>query len=231
MLTGQPPLRETTDRLQRLSVSRFEEVVPAERLEPDLPTPVTMVLQKAMELAPTRRYQAPAEMLADLKAVSRQLAAPAAGEKTGSSGVSPGPEGTEGASRTVMIVESNPKMQDLFRDRLKKHGYRVLVISDPERALDRLGTHPCPADCVVFSAGHLGRGSLEAYNKLGKLNATKDLPALLLLGRGQRSWNKKAASGSHRMTATMPIKFREFREVLKKLLTPPAAPGDLDSVS
>ena len=127
-----------------------------------------------------------------------------------------------------MIVESNPSMQDLFRDRLKKRGYRVLVISDPARALDRLGSKPCPADCVVFSARELGRASLEAYNKLGKLEATKDLPALLLLDRAQGKWKETAVLGSHRTTVMLPLKFREFRRALHRLFSQQAGRGNGD---
>jgi hypothetical protein len=36
-----------------------------------------------------------------------------------------------------MIIESDVKMQDMLRELFKKNGYRVLVMSDPDRALDR----------------------------------------------------------------------------------------------
>ena len=39
-----------------------------------------------------------------------------------------------------MIVESKIEMQDVLRDRLKKYGYRVLVFSDPQRAVKRFET-------------------------------------------------------------------------------------------
>ena len=97
-----------------------------------------------MEMKPEKRYQTPAEMVVELKAATQRLSINStheAPDKEGSS-VSPAKgraDGSlEGLSRSVMIVESNPSMQDMFRDRLKKHGYRVLVISDAGRALDRL---------------------------------------------------------------------------------------------
>ncbi len=234
MLTGQAPLYEKVDRLHRLSVSRFENIVPITQLDATLPASVTMVVKKAMELAPRRRYQAPAEMLADLAAVSRRLQvggrAQADGEwqEQGAAGDSGDELFSEGASRTVMIVESNRSMQDLFRDRLKKYGYRVLVVSDPSRALDRLRAAPCPADCVVFSASQLGRASLEAYNKLSTIKSIKDLPALLLLDKGQGSWKDSALVADHRLAVMLPIKFREFRRALNKLLTQQAGQGTGD---
>ena len=44
---------------------------------------------------------------------------------------------TEGEGKTVMVVESSQALQDTLRKRLKKIGYRVLILGDPNRALDR----------------------------------------------------------------------------------------------
>ena len=74
MLSGQAPLRETRDRLQRLSITRFEEIVPITTLVPDLPTPLAIVVNKSMELNPQKRYQTPAEMLAELQLAERRIA-------------------------------------------------------------------------------------------------------------------------------------------------------------
>ena len=52
MLTGQPPLTETRDRLQRLSKQRFLDVVPIRKIEPNVPDSVALVVNKAMMLDP-----------------------------------------------------------------------------------------------------------------------------------------------------------------------------------
>ena len=67
MLTGQPPLVETRDRVQRLSKQRFLDVVPIQKVDRSLPASVTVVVNKAMALDPERRYQSPVAMLADLR--------------------------------------------------------------------------------------------------------------------------------------------------------------------
>ena len=73
MLTGVPPLPETTDRLQRLSKQRFQDIVPIRKMEPNVPDSVALVVNKAMTLDPMKRYQSPAEMLGDLAIAAKRL--------------------------------------------------------------------------------------------------------------------------------------------------------------
>ena len=70
MLTGMPPLPETRDRIQRLSKQRFMDVVPIRKADPTIPHCVSMVVSKAMQLDPARRYQNPSVMLNDLEIAS-----------------------------------------------------------------------------------------------------------------------------------------------------------------
>src|SRR5207244_13433018 len=70
------------------------------------------------------------------------------------------------ANKTIMVVESKIEMQNVLRDRLKKYGYRVLIFSDPQRAIKRfVDDDHQPADCVMFCAEHLGRSALESRSE------------------------------------------------------------------
>ena len=147
MLTGQPPLVETRDRLQRLSKQRFLDVVPIQKADRSLPISVTVVVNKAMALDPERRYQSPLAMLVDLRTVAKRLAEGAAeaeeaaegGESDVQDGSSTG-FGAADTGRSVMVVESDAQMQDIFRKGFKQAGYRVLVTADPAQ-----GRRPVPA--------------------------------------------------------------------------------------
>ncbi len=229
MLTGRPALQETKDRIQRLARTRFEEVVPMQRLEPNLPKPVIAIVRKAMELEPERRYQTPGQMHMELKMAAQrmQVGSRAGVAVGGATDVNrDGAEHDQIASgvlapseqRVLMFVESNPKMQDIFRDGLKRSGYRVLLISDPERALARFNGDEKVADLVVFSTGHLGQAALEAFNAFGERPATQRIPAVLLLGHKQESWKAEAQLDQHRVVLSMPLKLKEFRATLGKLL-------------
>jgi serine/threonine-protein kinase len=210
MLTGRAPLVETKDRTQRLSKTRFESIVPITQLEPNLPQRVVLVVNKAMELNANRRYQSPAEYLADLRATQKRL-------QTLDNGNAGGLD--EGNDKAVMIVDSNTNLQDAFREGLKKVGYRVLVLSDPARALDRCDTDEHVADCVVFGCHSLGKTGLAAFNRFAELAHTKHIPAILLIAEKQGAFVNEARLNSHRVVAKMPLKMGEFRVVLKRLLS------------
>jgi serine/threonine-protein kinase len=225
MLTGTPPVYETKDRIQRLSRSRFTDVVPIYKVDAAMPRPVVAVVTKAMELNVDERYQTPAEMLADLKAALEHLNdsyTPAEAEESEEAvaAVEAPPQPAAPPQRTLMFVESNVQLQNIIRERLKNNGYRVLVTADPQRALSRFTEGNAAADCVIFSTGELGETALEAFNKFADAEHTAKIPAVLLLGEHHTGWKKQAKLGGHRVSLSMPIKLRQFRDVLAKLVPP-----------
>ena len=120
-----------------------------------------------------------------------------------------------------MLVESKIEFQDLIREKLKKRGYRVLVISDPSRALARFSPdEDPPADCVLFSAPELGTAALEAFNQFGEDPHTADIPAILLVDRKQQFVIRGAKRGEKRILLAMPLKVRELRTALLRMLKP-----------
>jgi eukaryotic-like serine/threonine-protein kinase len=219
MLTGFNPMTDTRDRLQRLNIARFHSIPPVTDHLPDLPQPVVQLCGKAMTWIPEERYQTAAELQADIRAVIDRLLNPTLPSAAGT-GVQRIAELTqEGQSKTIMVVESKVEMQDLLRERLKSRGYRVLMIGDPRRALDRFkpGESP-PADLVIFSAPELGSFALEAFNLFALNEHTRDIPALLLVDRKQAQIIRGAKTGPHRQMLAMPLKVRDLRVALIKLL-------------
>ncbi|MEX0713004.1 MAG: serine/threonine-protein kinase [Pirellulales bacterium] len=237
MLVGRPPLFETRDRIQRLSRSRFVEVVPIHQADPSVPRVVAAVVNQAMHLDPFRRHQTPAQLLADLTIVAERLAAgddAAAPEERSDGGEAdpwsvdrerPASAADVHARRSLMFVESNAKMQDLFRDALKKAGYRVLLTSDPQRALSRFQDKKKAAECVVFSTNRLGEPALEAFSEFAAGEQTSHIPAVLLLDASHRDWKSKVREhlSEHRVVLTMPIKLKQFLAVVARLLPPTVA--------
>jgi serine/threonine-protein kinase len=217
MLTGQPPLMETKDRMQRLNKQRFLDVVPIQTCDPMLPHWVCTVVTKAMMLDVARRYQSPAAMLADLVIAERQLieggdalSAEAAAAAMGSY--------VEEKHHTVLVVESHPKWQDIFREGFKRVNYRVLVIADPVRAVARLRQDNKAADCIIFCAQGLGEAALNGFNMLSGDDRTVSVPAVLLLEESQKDWKEQATAAAHRVVLTMPLTMKELRSTLATLM-------------
>lgn len=223
ILSGRPPLTETRDRMARLNVTRLQEITPIHQIMPEIPAPVAHVVAKAIEFDPEKRLQSASALQAEVKNALERLEAGDHQRVISVNGTPPAADAerqsAEGEGRTVMLVESKVELQNAIRDRLKKRGYRVLVIGDPRRAISRFEPlEDPPADCVVFSAHELGSAALEAFNRFATDEHTRDIPAILLVDEKQQHIIERAKLDSHRRRLSLPLKVRELRAMLQKLL-------------
>ncbi len=209
MLAGKSPLGETRDRAERAAVGRFLNVTPVERVAKGIPAYVAEVVNRAIHLNVARRYQTCSEMLVDLQRIAGRLA---------TAGDSPDAEKSADVPRSVMVVESSPNMQDAMRQGLKRVGFRVLITTDPERALSRFEDDHHVADCVIFCAGSLGQAAVDGFNTLGEQEHTKNVPALILMERNQQELHRQAKVGKHRAALLLPLKMKQIRAALAHLL-------------
>ena len=178
-----------------------------------------MIVNKAIEFDPEKRYQTPGEMLTDLKLAVRRIEA-ADGDQNDPTSEAQSLEGHshDGEPRTLIVVESDVKMQNMFRDLFKKRGYRVLVTGDPDRAMHRVQEEPTAADLAIFSSGTIGQRAVEVFNEFGENPATKDLPTVLLLGPKQDDLMPQVKPAGRQTVAQMPLKARELRKLVRELL-------------
>jgi serine/threonine-protein kinase len=225
MLAGQPALTETRDRLARLNVSRFQQITPITKYVPDIPGVVNQLLTKAMEFNPKDRIQSAAALHAEVKRTIELL-------KRGPTKANDDPKAQigseyddddmptdEGEGYVVMLIESKAALQNAIRERLKNRGYRVLIIQDPKRALDRFEPEfDPPADCVIFSAAELGSLALDAYNQFASDEHTREIPSILLADRRQTRIISEAKRGPKRKLLALPLKVRELRAALMNVL-------------
>jgi serine/threonine protein kinase len=227
MLSGQPPLEETRERMKRLSKQRFTDVVPLAVHEPKLPHRVVVLVQRLMALDTKKR---PATALIAQKEVDHVLAAVEAGdnkvyeaaEADNQKYLKEQSEQSEGEGKTVLLIESNSKVQDSLRNRLKKIGYRVLITADPARGLSRFEeldpSEEMPADCVIFGCAGLGREGVDAFQGFIEYKSTKQLPAILITTDKVNKYVSSDWFTDHRELLTMPLKFKLVKKSLRKLL-------------
>jgi eukaryotic-like serine/threonine-protein kinase len=229
MLSGKSPLLETRERIKRLNPSRFKDVEPITNLVKGLPSRVVVFIRRMMELDPEKRLKTPGIVLAEAELIidairegkadkySDELSAleAEAFEKKQR-------KSTEGYGKTIMLVESNAALQDSLRNRLKKIGYRVLIISDPSRALARFEfldpAEDDPADCLIFGCNGLGVDGINAFREFTSDPKTKKYPSILLIKAGQSKITQSIQYQSHHRCVQMPMKFRELRELLREML-------------
>lgn len=218
LLCGKPPFPRTKDVEERKRPTRYSEVPSITTLEPNLSPALVRVLEKLMAYQPEERYQTATEAIQDLLEVRAQL------DESDSSKPPVAAADIKTAAEqelqmaiappTVLCVESRSKHQDVLREYLTKHGYRVLILSDLDRALNRIKENA--PDCVVFMEDSLGEGAIEAFNKA--LSMSSDLAAVLVLSEKNASVKQTLKKTDRSRILVQPIKIRNLRNRIQKVL-------------
>jgi CheY-like chemotaxis protein len=173
-----------------------------------------------MKFSPEERFQSPTQMLEALDGAASALDSGVdveQEEKLMTAAMQDRVE-KEKKQTSVMIVEANSNLQDVFREFFKKAGYRVLVVSNCDRALERLDDGEAfNVDAALFNAQNLGKNAVLAFNKLLDAPTTKDLPAVLILDENQVKWAPAAKRGKKRLAVGMPISMKRLLMVVDKL--------------
>ncbi|EDL61891.1 protein kinase domain-containing protein [Gimesia maris] len=215
LLSGKPPFPRTKDIEERKRPSRYSQVPSITTIEPDLPESVVNVLEKLMAYQPVQRYQSATDAIQDLLEVRAQL--DDAGTVVKPAAVNPSAEQELKmviAPPTILCVENRPKHQDVLREYLTKHGYRVLILSDVERAMNRIKENA--PDCVVFMEDSIGAGAVEAFNQSLEMDA--NLAAVLVLSEKNAEVKKSLQKTDRSRILVQPIKIRNLRAKIQKVL-------------
>jgi eukaryotic-like serine/threonine-protein kinase len=236
MLTGQPPLFETRERMKRMGVDRYREIKPIAALAPELPHRVVVLVNRMMALSLDDRFQTAKEALEECKAVIDAVKSgkidrydPAMAQKDADDYEKRKSRINEGQGKIIMVIESNIGVQDSLRSRLKEIGYRPLILGDAGRALIRFRdldpAEPRPADLVVFGCADLGAGGVEAFKLFNQLPVSAELPSILLIRDehvGDYLRNVELDPARHKVLG-LPVRFPLIRRAIRALLDLEAA--------
>ena len=208
LMTGVPLMPPTKDKHVRMSRRRFEDVeMTLGRMAQDynIPQAAVKVIAKAVALDPPQRYQTPAAFVEAIRTGRTELAG--------------GTEQAKQARRasgilTVYVVESNAKLQDAFRDRFKKMGFRVLMSMDATQAIKRYQTQPYHA--LVIDAGTAGNDGVDAYrrvlNEASMMNL--DIAGVLIVNEDQKSWGAGVQSLPGGAVLVRPVTMKQVADTL-----------------
>lgn len=224
LVSGRPAYPPTKIREERMQIARYRNIPPVRSVAPELPGCVADIIGRLMQIDPERRYQTPAHALMDLRSAIAQL-------ENGSfpvSNVPPPPAFDAGAVAdedppsdspivraddaglpTVMCIEDRIKQQDMLRDYLSRHGFRVLVVGDVQRGLARLKTSP--PDCIVMMGGSLGDGIVSAFGKAVRDGENHGVAAIAVLSEEQAGLRQLLPTGDIARALVQPIKLRDLR--------------------
>jgi eukaryotic-like serine/threonine-protein kinase len=211
MLTGRAPLEATRNKLARMHKQRFDNVAPIAPGEVEAPPSVFHLLDTMMALNPKHRYQTPAQLVDAIRAARRDL-----GDKS----VERSP--TQSA-RSVFVAESDERLQDAIRDKLKELGYRVFMAGDPVRALDRFRQQPY--DALVVDAGTTGEDGLLTFDRVMSEAERLSLACagILVLNEDQKDWVKRIRQRSRVTVMIRPVTLKALHKKLQDMIPEGAA--------
>jgi serine/threonine protein kinase len=209
LLTGTPPYPRTRSREERKQFSRYKDIRPIRSVDPNIPRVVADIVERLMNIVPSQRYQKPAQVITDLRAALAQLGGgPASSAETRSSAVNDS-AAAQRSLPTIMCVETRMKQQDMLREYLSKHGFRVLVLADVQRAVARLKS--TPPDCVIFMGESLGDDVIDAYQQSALVGKSADVICIAVLAKEQAPLTAQLEQSPSARVLVQPIALRDLR--------------------
>jgi eukaryotic-like serine/threonine-protein kinase len=201
MLTGEPLLVKVRDVKARMMKHRFE--VAAKLRSSELTGPTKALIGRMTAFDPLERYQTPTQLVEGIKSTRTNL--------LGNLETHREPEGP----KTVFVVESNLKLQDTFRDRLRKYGYRVLISIDVSRALQRYQQQPYHALIVdIETVGDEGFDALERVTREAGLQSLS-LSSIIILSEEQKDLKKRAEKIQAASVLVRPVTMKQIADLLR----------------
>ena len=179
LVAGQAPWPSTRNREERKQFSRYFNVRPLNQVDPTIPKCVVKVVSRMMEASADSRYQTAGEVVADLRDALAEM-----GEATTKidAGRKPSDAEIEVVKPTVLCVENRPKHQEVLREYFSARGYRLLLMSDYERARNRMQSADKP-DCLVVMGATANGDLKEIVQDAREIEGTTKVPALIVLNQ------------------------------------------------
>jgi CheY-like chemotaxis protein len=201
LLTGRRPLERALTSAARQAPERYRNIAPIEPDQVNAPPSVIQLVEAMMALDPAARIQTPAQLLERVRAVRREVEGGSTQPAT--------------ASRTVFLVESNGRLQDRLRAKLKKAGYRILITADPQRALDRFRSQPF--DLLIVNAGTTGDDGCAAFAHVLEEARRRQVRCggILIVSPDQAAWRDRLADQPGATVLVLPIPYKQLLDAIR----------------
>jgi len=91
------------------------------------------------------------------------------------------------SKKTILIVEDEPDLVQMYKEKLKMKGFRVFTVTDPAKAFGRAKQG---VDLILLDILMPGMNGFEVLKKLKSNAETKDIPIIVLTNVGSESTDK-----------------------------------------
>ena len=203
LLTGHSPLEYFKSAQTRMSAQRFRNMKPLNPADVSAPPAVFRLIENMMLLDPDKRIQTPNQLVDRVRECRAETDGKANEKKT---------------QATIFLVESDEKLQDLLRDKLKKEGFRVLIAADPVRALDRFRQQPF--DVLIVDAATTGENGYYVFERIMDDVKSQQLKCggVLLLNDEHTNWQKRMAEYPSVEVLMQPVKYKQLLQAIRSFL-------------
>ena len=207
LLTGESPYPRTRDRDERKRFGRYRDIRSISSIDPQLNWRVAGIVERLIQPNPELRYQTAGEVIRDLENILAQL-----GHETES-------QTQQKSAKSILCVEHRTKRQDVLREYFTKHGFRVLLLSDPDRALARLRN--APPDCLIFFGDSSGDRVVSDFQRALSVANGESLAVFAILSQTQSDIRSELEKlGSRGQVIIQPVRLRELRERIQAVVGP-----------
>ena len=220
LLTGRSPLDMTRNPRARMAKERFTGVAPIKPDEVNAPVAVIRLVETMMSLNPQERFQTPSQALDAIRDVRREV-----------EGKAKGSQASAGGQKTLFFIEKDERLKDILRDKLKEQGFRVLIASDPARALERFKQQPF--EVLIVDAGTTGEDGLLVFERIMADAERYSTPCagIVMLNEDQADWKRRVADRPAAAVLVQPIKFKQLVAAIQQttVAAQSAAAGESDN--
>ncbi len=204
LAAGVPPYKSSKNRDERKQFSRYSGIREIRYSNPSVPARLAAIIDRLMRINPHERYQSATELLKDLRPALAELGT---AEDKARAEMQQSPR-----LSTVLCVEYRVKQQDLLREYLTKHGFRVLMLSTWDRALARIKNNP--PDALVVMGDALDGDATETYDEAIRWCHTKSVGCVLVLPANEQDTVNKLHLSPSAKVLVQPVKLRDLRNNL-----------------
>ncbi len=86
-------------------------------------------------------------------------------------------------AKRILVVEDDPMLVEMYRDKLKMEGFRVSTATDGKKALTRVKEG---ADLILLDILMPGLNGFEVLKKIKSAPETKNIPVIVLTNLGSQ---------------------------------------------
>lgn len=205
--SGVSPWKRTADPAERKQFSRYTGIRPLRTADPNTPPQLGAIIDRLLRINPVERYQSAAEVLTDIRPALATL---------GGESETPEAEKKKPRISTVLCVEYRPKQQDLLRDYLSNHGFRVLMLSSWDRALTRIRNNP--PDCLLLMGDALDGQHSDVYDEAMRWSKLQNLGCVVVLRSSEAALRDQLEKHATSRVVTQPTRLRDVRTAILESL-------------